>query len=262
MTVMELEGRTAIVTGAGRGIGRAIALELASLGADVVIAEVLEANAANVVEEVRALGRRAISVKVDVTSREDLDTMANRSMAEFGRIDLLVNNAGVFWSGTVLDVTEEIWDLVMDVNAKGVFFASQAVLPHMIAAKRGNIVSVASAAGKWGSATSLAYSASKAAVISITRSLALVGAPYGIRANCVCPGIINSTEMGKQAEAGASRAPDQTQEQAIATRLARIPLGRWEKPEDVAQLVGYLASDRSSYITGEDVNVSGGLVMH
>src|SRR6185503_6115895 len=129
-----------------RGIGRAIALELASLGADVVIADVLEANAANVVEEVRALGRRVIAVKVDVTSREDLDTMANRSMSELGRIDILVNNAGVFWSGTVLDVTEESWDFVMDVNAKGVFFASQAVLPHTMAAKRGNIVSVASAA--------------------------------------------------------------------------------------------------------------------
>ena len=101
MRVMELEGRTAIVTGAGRGIGRAIALELASLGADVVIAEVLEANATNVAEEVRALGRRAIAVKVDVTSREDLDTMANRSMSEFGRIDILVNNAGVFWSGSL-----------------------------------------------------------------------------------------------------------------------------------------------------------------
>jgi len=171
MTAMELEGRTAIVTGAGRGVGRAIALELASLGADVVIAEILEANAANVVEEVRALGRRAISVKVDVTSREDLDTMANRSVSEFGRIDILVNNAGVFWSGTVLDVTEESWDSVMDVNAKGVFFASQAVLPHMMAAKRGNIISLASIAGKVGSATSLAYCASKAAVISITRSL-------------------------------------------------------------------------------------------
>ena len=259
---MELEGRTAIVTGAGRGIGRAIALELASLGADVVIAEVLEANATNVAEEVRALGRRAIAVKVDVTSREDLDTMANRSMSEFGRIDILVNNAGVFWSGALLDVTEESWDVVMDVNAKGVFFASQAVLPHMMAAKRGNIISLASMAGKVGSATSLAYCASKAAVISITRSLALAGAPYGIRANCGCPGFINSTEMWKQVEAGASRALGQTVEQANAERLARVPLGRWEKPEDVAQLVGYLASDRSSYITGEDVNVSGGVVMH
>ena len=150
----------------------------------------------------------------------------------------------------------------MDVNAKGVFFASQAVLPHMMAAKRGNIISLASMAGKVGSATSLAYCASKAAVISITRSLALAGAPYGIRANCVCPGFINSTEMWKQVEAGASRALGQTVEQANAERLARVPLGRWEKPEDVAQLVGYLASDRSSYITGEDVNVSGGVVMH
>jgi NAD(P)-dependent dehydrogenase (short-subunit alcohol dehydrogenase family) len=259
---MELEGRTAIVTGAGRGVGRAIALELASLGADVVIAEVLEENAAAVAGEVRALGRRAMPLKVDVTSREDLDTMANRTLAEFGGIDILVNNAGVFWSGNVIDVTEETWDFVMDVNAKGVFFASQAVLPHMMAAKRGSIVSLASMAGKVGSPTSLAYCASKAAVISITRSLALAGAPFGIRANCVCPGFINSTEMWKLVEAGAARALGQTAEQANAERLARVPLARWETPEDVARLVGFLASDRSSYITGEDVNVSGGVVMH
>src|SRR3954471_20596214 len=235
MRVMELEGRTAIVTGAGRGIGRAIALELASLGADVVIAEVLEANATNVAEEVRALGRRAIAVKVDVTSREDLDTMANRSMSEFGRIDILVNNAGVFWSGALPDVTEESWDVLMDVNAKGVFFASQAVLPHMMAAKRGNIVSLASMAGKVGSTYSVAYAASKAAVISITRSLALSGAPYGVRANCVCPGYIYSTDMWRQVEVGISEVLGMTPDELNAQRLANIPLKRWETPEDVAK---------------------------
>ena len=259
---MELEGQAAIVTGAGRGIGRAIALELATLGADVVVAEVLEQNAASVVEEVRALGRRAIAVQVDVTSREDLDTMAVKTMAEFGRIDILVNNAGVNWFGSVLDVTEENWDFVMDVNAKAVFFASQAVLPQMMAAKRGNIISLASMAGKLGSTYSVAYAASKAAVISITRSLALSGAPYGIRANCVCPGYIHSTDMWRQVETGVAKVLGKTPDEINAQRLANIPLGRWQTPEDVAKLIGYLATDRAGYITGEAVNVSGGLVMH
>jgi len=259
---MELEGQAAIVTGAGRGIGRAIALELASLGADVVIAEVLEQNAEQVVGEIRALGRRAIAVQVDVTAQEDLDTMAVRALAEFGRIDVLVNNAGVNWFGSVLEVTEENWDFVMDVNAKAVFFASQAVLPHMMAAKRGNIVSLASMAGKLGSTYSVAYAASKAAVISITRSLALSGAPYGIRANCVCPGYIHSTDMWRQVETGVARALGQTPDEINAQRLKSIPLGRWQTPEDVAKVIGYLASERSGYITGEAVNVSGGLVMH
>src|SRR6185503_11518668 len=176
-TAMELEGQTSIVTGAGRGIGRSIALELASLGSDIVVADVIDKNAEQVAEEIHALGRQAIPVHVDVTSRDDLDAMAAKAMAEFGRIDVLVNNAGVNWFGSILDVTEESWDFVMDVNAKAVFFASQAVLPHMFAAKKGSIVSLASMAGKLGSTYSLAYASSKAAVISITRSLALSGAP-------------------------------------------------------------------------------------
>jgi NAD(P)-dependent dehydrogenase (short-subunit alcohol dehydrogenase family) len=150
----------------------------------------------------------------------------------------------------------------MDVNAKAVFFASQAVLPHMFAVKKGSIVSLASMAGKLGSTYSVAYAASKAAVISITRSLALSGAPYGVRANCVCPGYIYSTDMWRQVEVGISGVLGMTPDELNAQRLKQIPLGRWETPEDVAKLIGFLASDRSSYITGEDVNVSGGLVMH
>jgi NAD(P)-dependent dehydrogenase (short-subunit alcohol dehydrogenase family) len=259
---MELEGQAAIVTGAGRGIGRSIALELASLGSNIVVADVLDENAEQVAEEIHALGREAVPLHVDVTSRTDLDVMAEKAMAEFGRIDVLVNNAGVNWFGSVLDVTEESWDFVMDVNAKGVFFSSQAVLPHMFAAKRGSIVSLASMAGKLGSTYSAAYAASKAAVISITRSLALSGAPYGVRANCVCPGYIHSTDMWRQVEVGISSVLGTTPEELNAQRLKQIPLGRWESPEDVAKLIGFLASDRSWYITGEDVNVSGGLVMH
>src|SRR4051812_44526402 len=203
-TSMELEGQAAIVTGAGRGIGRSIALELAGLGANIVVADVLDDNAEQVAEEIHALGRDAVPVHVDVTARDDLNAMAEKAMSQFGRLDVLVNNAGVNWFGSVLEVTEENWDFVMDVNAKAVFFASQAVLPHMMAAKRGSIVSLASMAGKLGSTYSVAYPASKAAVISITRTLPLSGAPYGVRANCACPGYIHSKDMWRQVEVGLS----------------------------------------------------------
>ena len=258
---MELEGQAAIVTGAGRGIGRAIALELASMGADVVVAELDERTAEAVAEEVRALGRRAVAIRIDVTRRSDLDAMAARAMADFGRIDVLVNNAGIYRAAPPLDVDDAHWDAVMDINAKAVFFASQAVLPHMVAAKRGSIISLASMAGKLGTTTSLAYAASKSAVISITRSLALSFAADGIRANCVCPGFVQ-TDMWTQVEQGVSRVLGTTPEEINRQRLAQIPLGRWEQSEDVARVVGFLASDKSAYITGEAVNVSGGLVMH
>lgn len=259
---MDLEGQAAIVTGAGRGVGRAIALELATQGADILVAEISRENAQAVAEEVRALGRRAVALRVDVTSRADLAAMATRAMQEFGRIDMLVNNAGVNSFASILEVTEEDWDFVMDVNAKAVFFASQAVFPHMMTAKHGSIVNLASMAGKLGSVYSVAYATSKAAVISITRSLALSGAPYGIRANCVCPGYIYSTDMWRQVEAGVAEVLGSTPEAVNEQRLKSIPLGRWETPEDVAKLVAFLASDRAYYVTGEDVNVSGGLVMH
>ena len=258
---MELEGQAAIVTGAGRGIGRAIALELASMGADIVVAEVNRDGAERTAEEVRAAGRRAIGLATDVTNRADLDTMTKRTLEEFGRIDVLVNNAGIYRAAPALEIDEEHWDAVMDINAKAVFFASQAVLPTMVAAKRGNIISLASMAGKLGSTTSLVYAASKSAVISLTRSLALTGAPHGIRSNCVCPGFVQ-TDMWSQVERGVSSAMGITIDELNRQRLAQIPIGRWEQPEDVAKVVGFLASDKSAYITGEAVNVSGGLVMH
>src|SRR5215475_10081295 len=185
---MELEGQAAIVTGAGRGIGRATALELARLGAAIVVAELDRANAEHTAAEVQALGCRASVVPTDVSSRADLTTMVERTRAAFGRIDVLVNNAGIYRAALPLEITEEHWDAVMNINAKAVFFASQAVLPTMVAQQRGAIISLASMAGKVGSRTNLPYNASKAAVISITKSLALAHAADGIRVNCVCPG--------------------------------------------------------------------------
>jgi 3-oxoacyl-[acyl-carrier protein] reductase len=258
---MELQDQVAIVTGAGRGIGRAIALELASLGADVVVAELNAEAGERTAGEVREQGRRALAVATDVTRRTDLDQLVQRTVAELGRIDILVNNAGIYRAAPALEVDEAHWDAVMDINVKALFFACQAVLPTMVEAKRGSIINLASMAGKLGSVTSLPYAASKAAVISITRSLALTFAPHGIRVNCVCPGFVQ-TDMWKQVEEGVSRVLGTTPEEMNRQRLAQIPLGRWEQPEDVAKLVGYLATDRAGYITGEPVNVSGGLVMH
>jgi meso-butanediol dehydrogenase / (S,S)-butanediol dehydrogenase / diacetyl reductase len=259
---MELRGQTAIVTGAGRNIGRAIALELAGMGADVVVAEMDEATGARTADEVRKLGRRALALRTDVTRRADLTAMADRAMAEWGRIDILVNNAGIHRSMHTADVTEADWDRLLAVNAKGVFFASQAVLRHMVAAKRGNIVSLASMAGKMGLKTSLVYGVTKAAVISMTKSLALAHAADGIRVNCVCPGIVE-TDMIMQVdrEAGEGLMGLKPGEY-LKQRVAQIPLGRIEKPEDVANVVGFLASGKSSYMTGQAINVTGGLVMH
>ena len=258
---MELEGQAAIVTGAGRGIGRAIALELAELGADVAVAELDAEGAERTAEEVRALGRRAVAIQTDVTRQADLDAMTSQTLEQFGRIDVLVNNAGIYRAAPALEIDDAHWDAIMDINTKALFFASRTVLPHMVKAKRGNIISLASMAGKLGTTSSLAYAASKSAVISITRSLALSFAADGIRANCVCPGFVQ-TDMWRQVEQGVSSVLGTTVDELNRQRLAQIPLGRWEQPEDVARVVGFLASEKSAYITGEAVNVSGGLVMH
>ena len=258
---MELEGQVAIVTGAGRGIGRATALELARQGADVLIAELDQAGAKRTAEEVGAVGRRAVVAQTDVTSRADLRAMVDRARADFGRIDILVNNAGIYRAAATLDVTEEHWDAVMDVNAKAVFFATQVVLPVMLAQKRGNIVSVASMAGKIGSTTNLPYNASKAAVISMTKSLALAHAAEGIRVNCVCPGFVE-TDMWAGVARDQGKLLGMTPEEFTRRRAAQVPLGRLEKPEDVAHVIAFLAGPRSGYMTGQALSVDGGLVMH
>jgi len=251
---MELKGHIAIVTGAGRGIGRATALELGRLGADVVIAELDQAGAKRTAEEVIALGRRALAVATDVTSRADLRAMVDRAKAEFGRIDILVNNAGIYRAAATHDVTEEHWDAIMNINAKSVF-------PTMAAQKHGSIVSLASMAGKIGSKTNLPYNASKAAVISMTKSLALAHAHEGIRVNCVCPGFVE-TDMWSQVAKEQGALLGMSAEEFTRHRTASVPLGRMEKPEDVAHVIAFLAGPRSGYMTGQALSVDGGLVMH
>jgi NAD(P)-dependent dehydrogenase (short-subunit alcohol dehydrogenase family) len=258
---MELAGQAAIVTGAGRGIGRATALELARLGADIVIAELDKAGAERTAGEVKAAGRRAVALVTDVTRRADLESMVARTLADLGKIDILVNNAGIYRAAATLEVTEEHWDAVLGINAKALFFACRAVLPAMIARKRGCIVNLASMAGKVGSRTNLPYNASKAAVVSITKSLALAHAEHGIRVNCVCPGFVE-TDMWNLVAREQGKLLGLSPEEFTRQRKSQVPLGRMEKAEDVANVIGFLATERAAYMTGQALNVTGGLVMH
>jgi NAD(P)-dependent dehydrogenase (short-subunit alcohol dehydrogenase family) len=258
---MELAGQVAIVTGAGRGIGRATALELARLGADIVVAELDKAGAERTAGEVKAAGRRAVALATDVTRRADLESMAARTLADLGKIDILVNNAGIYRAAATLEVTEEHWDAVLGINAKALFFACQAVLPAMIARKRGCIVNLASMAAKVGSRTNLPYNASKAAVVSITKSLALAHAEHGIRVNCVCPGFVE-TDMWTMVAREQGKLLGLSPEEFTRQRKSQVPLGRMEKAEDVANVIGFLATERAAYMTGQALNVTGGLVMH
>ncbi|MGH7060338.1 MAG: SDR family NAD(P)-dependent oxidoreductase [Stellaceae bacterium] len=258
---MELQGQVAIVTGAGRGIGRATAVELARMGADIVVAELDQGTAERTAADVRGLGRRALALATDVTARPDLAAMVGRTRAELGRIDVLVNNAGIYRAAATLEVTEEHWDAIMSINAKSVFFASQAVLPTMIAQQRGVIVNLASMAGKIGSRANLPYNASKAAVISMTKSLALAHAGDGIRVNCVCPGYVE-TDMWAALARDQGTLLGQSPDEFTRQRTRQVPLGRMERPEDVANAIGFLVSSRAEYMTGQALSVDGGLVMH
>jgi NAD(P)-dependent dehydrogenase (short-subunit alcohol dehydrogenase family) len=200
-------------------------------------------------------------IPTDVTKRTDLAQMVERTKSQFGRIDILINNAGIYRAAGTLDVTEEHWDAIMNINAKAVFFATQAVLPVMIAARRGAIVSLASMAGKIGSKTNLPYNASKAAVVSMTKSLALAHAADGIRVNCVCPGFVE-TDMWQMVARDQSKLLGMTPEEFTRQREKSVPLGRMEKPQDVANVIAFLCTDRAGYMTGQALSVDGGLVMH
>jgi NAD(P)-dependent dehydrogenase (short-subunit alcohol dehydrogenase family) len=252
-----LDGLVAAVTGAGNGLGRAEALALARAGARVVLNDLPGDGVRSVAASIANLGGQAVVCAGDVAEMSTARGLLNA----FGRIDILVNNAGIYRAASTLDVTEEHWDAVMNINARAVFFASQAVLPTMIAQKRGAIISLASMAGKVGSRTNLPYNASKAAVISITKSLALAHAADGIRVNCVCPGFVETdmwTAVARELGALLGLSPEEFTRQ----RVALVPLGRMERPDDVASVIGFLASPRAGYMTGQALSVDGGLVMH
>ena len=257
---MVLDGRVAIVTGAGSGIGRATALALARAGAHVAAVDVDAGLAKSTADAVAALGRQGLALDTDVSDIASIDQMVQRVMATFGRIDLLVNNAGVTRRAYIMDLTEADWDRIMSVNAKGAFFCLQRVAREMIARRSGVIVNIASIAGKGYAGTSNAiYAASKGSLISLTRTAAQQLARHNINVNAICPG----TTVTALSEANLR---DRAREQGVSVeemakhRNAGIPLGRPNEPEDVAALAVFLAGAGARNITGQSFNVDGGII--
>lgn len=255
-------GQVAIVTGAGQGIGRAIALRLAHDGMDIVIADRQQTPAALVAAEVQALGRHALALAVDISSQAGRNQMVEATLAEFGRLDVLVNNAGIQRAALPLDVTEEHWDTMMEVNAKAVYFCCMLALRHMVRQKSGRIINIASMAGKAASTIyHPIYNISKAAVLAMTKTLAMAHAADSIRVNAVCPGVIE-TAMQELVDQEFARVSGKAPEAIRAERVGRIPMGRIGTPEDVAAIVSFLAGPDSGYMTGQAVNVTGGLITY
>ena len=246
-------GRVALVTGASRGIGRAAALGLAGAGFDVVLNDIprQDGELQAVKGEIERLGRRCFAVLADVSRKAEVTAMVETAINDAGQVDAVVNNAGILISNSVEALEEEQWDAVLAVNAKGTFLVTQALLPHMRARRYGRIVNIASIGGKQGAPLQAHYSASKAAVMGFTRVLAQEVGADGITANCVCPGII-VTEMGRTNLA----------DQANIDRWTSVTaLRRLGQPEDVAGPVVFLASDQSAFVTGQSLNVCGGIVL-
>ncbi len=243
--------KIAIVTGGGRGLGKATALSLARRGAHIVIADILSEEAQRTAEEIEAFGRRAIVVKTDITNKVQVDAMVDICLQNFERIDILVNCAGITEPLGLNDLTLEKWERVLAINLTGVFLCCKAVFPIMTKQRYGKIINIASVAGKRGGGIvgRSAYAASKGGVIAFTKAVAREGAPFGITVNAVCPGF-SDTDMTK------SISPEQRK-----MLIDMVPLGRAGKPQDVAASICFLASDEADFITGEIMDVDGGLMM-
>ena len=249
--MFDLKGRVAIVTGARRGMGRTHALVLAKAGAKVVVADISQEDCQKVVEEIEKAEGEAIAVKCDVSKKEEADNMVKAVVDKWGKIDILVNNAGICQFKPFLDLTEEEWDRTIDINLKGYFLCAQAAAKEMAKQKSGVIVNIASVAmGQQGVgfAAIAHYCASKGGIVAMTEALAIELAPFNIRVNAVAPGMID-TPMVEQAK---------VDPKTLEASLARVPLDRMGKPEEVSNLVLFLASDASSYITGSTIVIDGG----
>ena len=252
-----LEERVAIVTGAGAGIGAAIARAFCSEGARVVVADLDIASAERTATDI---GANAVAMALDVTKEDQVCAVVADTRRRFGRIDILVNNAGIMRKAYVKDMSEDLWDAVVDVNLKATFLCSKAVLPAMIEAKRGRIINIASIAGKVGEPTASAYSAAKFGVIGFTRSLALEVAQFDILVNAICPGPI-PTALGQQGWREGAQIEGVELDRIMARVGSRSPLRRLGTVEQVAQMALFIASDDCDFTTGSAFNVDGGIVM-
>ncbi len=242
-------GQTALITGAGTGIGKAIALELASNGCDVAICGRRIEPLAETTAEIEALGRKALYASVDVSSNEAVTSFVTDVIAKFGKLDILINNAGVTRDNLLMRMSEEEWDSVIDTNLKGAFLFSKAVSRPMMKQRAGSIVNISSVVGITGNAGQCNYTASKAGLIALTKSMAKELSSRGIRVNAVAPGFIKSQMTEKLSQ------------ELCDALLGNIPAGRLGEPEDIAKAVAFLCSPDASYITGQTISVNGGLAM-
>ena len=254
-----VKGQVAIVTGAGQGIGRAIALRLSQDGMKLVLADLQGDAVAHVADEIRAGGGEALALSLNILHADERERMIEAALSTFDRLDVLVNNAGVQRIALPLDVSEDHWDLVMNVNAKATYFCCQLALKHMIDQRSGRIVNLASIAGKMASTTyHPIYNVSKAAVLAITKTLAIYSARYGVRINAVCPGMIE-TPMQDVVDREVARITGQTPAEIRTERNARIPFGYMGDGADVAAIVSFLVGPDSRYMTGQALNADGGI---
>ena len=247
---MDLTGKVALVTGASRGIGQAVAVELAKAEADVIVNYIgNEAVAQETVEKVEALGRKALKIKADVGNADEVQAMVDEAHAAFGHIDVLVNNAGITRDGLLIRMKDSDWDDVLNINLKGVYLVSKAVAKLMVKQRSGRIINMTSVSGVTGNVGQANYAAAKAGVIGLTKTCAKELAARGITVNAVAPGFIET--------AMTDVLPEKIKEGIAAT----VPLGRMGQPEEIAGVVTFLASDFARYITGQVLNVDGGMVM-
>lgn len=245
------EGTVALITGSRRGLGKAIALRLAHNGADIVINDIAVARdeAEATAEEIRALGRRALVVPADVCVSDEVNAMIDATLTEFGRLDILVNNAGITRDSLLMRMSDEQWDSVLDINLKGTFLCTRAAIKPMLKQRQGRIVNLASVVGQMGNPGQANYAASKGGVIAFTKAVAKEVASRGILVNAIAPGFI------------VSHMTDALEEDARNRLISLIPLGRLGTADDVADVVYFLVSPASSYLTGHVINVDGGMVM-
>lgn len=259
MLRLDLTGKVAIVTGGSQGIGKAIVETFIDCGAKVVIADINPEKAKDLANK---FNDRALAVKVNVVNKEDTEKMVRDTVNAFGRVDILVNNAGISTMDFAVDIREEDWDRVMDVNAKGVYLSSQAVAKEMLKqGEGGKIINMASQAGKNGYRCMGNYCASKHAVIGFTKVMAVELAKDQINVNAVCPGIVE-TDMKKRERVEGGVLRGLSAEDIEAEDNSQVPLGRTAKPRDIANLVTFLASELSNYMTGQAINITGGMTMH
>ena len=243
---MDLTGKKAIVTGAGQGIGKAIALKLAGHGADVVVDDINPETAPQVVREIQALGRKAVAVVADVSKRNHVEKMIQTTTAELGGIDILVNNAGIARSNVLARLKDDQWDEVLNVDLKGIFYCIQAVIPSMMKQRSGKIISISSIYGRIGAIGDVNYAAAKSGIVGLTKTVARELARYNINVNAIMPGLVDTPLLRG------------IPEKYLKPMIEEVPLKRIGRPEDIANVVAFLASEDSSYMTGAIVEVTGG----